>query len=192
MLSRKVLPIIGLILVLALAACLPATTVPEQSTPLITSAPQTQSGSTAAPSQQIPQTGGTPAPAGQVTTYAQLFSALSGMSGLTVQQQGTVQQPLLNMQAQQLSVNGQQIQAVQFGNASEREQAQSVISKAGSQIGGFIPSIVSTPRLWGSGPLLVLYTGQDTTVINALTSVLGPEIDVLATPTATPDRKSVV
>ncbi len=188
----KTFPVIALLLVMGLAACVPATAVPVQQTPLNNQTAQPPTAMplpsttfvvpTLAPSatpQQVPQTGGTstaPAP-GSVDTYAGLLAALSNMSFLTVQQQGIVQQPYFNVKAQLLTINGQQVQVFEFNSVSDREDAQNMISSTGNAIGGYLPNFVSTPHFWSSGRLLVLYVGQQDAVIGALNKVLGPQIN---------------
>ncbi len=218
--TMKTLPVISLLLILALAACVPATAVPEQQTPIINLPTETPFSTlstptlgvptavnptlppvatlpiaplasatpvfpTVAPTLSVPNTGATVSPT-TPTSYAALYTALAGMSNITVQQQGAIQQPYFDVQAQLLSINGQQVQVFEFNSVSARQEAQNTISNTGSTIGNYVPSFVSTPHFWSSGRMLVLYVGQDQQVISSLDSVLGTQINNPLGVTGTP------
>ncbi len=223
--TMKTLPVVALILVLALAACVPATAVPEQQTPLSQETPlfqaltpavtnvvptsganatsvlpteavvtpfaptefvQTPIVSTEVPTQEVPQTGGNMAAFDQAGAFIALVNQLTQMSNLNVQQLGAVQQPYFAVQAQLLSVNGQQVQVFEFDSSSARQEAQDMISSTGDSIGGYVPSFVGTPHFWAQGRLLALYVGNNQEVINALNSVLGQQINSPLSAASTP------
>ncbi len=223
----KALPILALILVLALAACVPATAVPEQqtpffltvtplttvvvptsvqnpvTTPLSNSTPvlptdvlttpfvqtpivETPVLPTVVPTQEVPQTGGNASPFDQAGAFVALYNQLTQMDNLNVQQLGAVQQPYFSVQAQLLLVNGQQVQVFEFDSVSARQEAADMVSSTGESIGGYVPSFVGTPHFWSQGRLLTMYVGSDQQVIDAFTSILGPQINNPVGAAATP------
>ena len=87
-------------------------------------------------------------------------------------------------QGQVLTVNGEDIQAFEFGSAEEADAAAGGVSATGSSIvttmadGTQKASMVTwvvPPHFYKAGKLIVLYVGCDGDVIDALQETMGPQ-----------------
>ena len=87
-------------------------------------------------------------------------------------------------QGQVLTVNGEDIQAFEFGSAEEADAAAGGVSATGSSIvttmadGTQKASMVTwvvPPHFYKAGKLIVLYVGCDGDVIDALQEAMGPQ-----------------
>jgi hypothetical protein len=118
---------------------------------------------------EIPDTGT------EVGGRAELVEALEGL-GSTVEETGEVDQPFFDVDARMLQVDGQTIEVFEFPDEAARETASGTIEPNASMIGTMIPEWVDVPHFWARGRLIVLFVGQDQTVIDRLTSVLGQPV----------------
>ena len=71
-------------------------------------------------------------------------------------------------------VNGERVQVLDYGDADDPEAA-AQISADGSSIGTTMVSWVAPPHFFRTESAIVLYVGENHDVIDALTSVLGPQ-----------------
>ena len=87
-------------------------------------------------------------------------------------------------QGQVLTVNGEDIQAFEFGSAEEADAAAGGVSATGSSIvttmadGTQRVSMVDwfvPPHYYKAGRLIALYVGSDNEVINARQEAMGPQ-----------------
>jgi hypothetical protein len=105
----------------------------------------------------------------------ELVDALQAL-GSDVQEAGAVDDPFFNVDARNLQVDGQNVQVFEFPDEASRQTAADTIHPSASQIGTIIPEWIDVPRFWSSGRVIVLYVGQDQTVIDRLSSVLGQPV----------------
>jgi hypothetical protein len=103
-----------------------------------------------------------------------LMAALQS-AGMTVESAGTVSQPLFSVPGQSVTVNGQELQVYVFDTPEAMEAAASQVSADASTIGTTTPTWTSDPHLFKSGPLLVVFVGQDQKIIDILTGTFGPQ-----------------
>lgn len=124
-----------------------------------------------------PQPGGPSIPdtGSEIGGQAELVEALEGL-GSSVEGTGEVDQPFFDVDARTIEVDGQTVQVFEFPDEASRETASGTIDPNASMIGSMIPEWVDVPHFWTEGRLIVLYVGQDQTVIGRLTSVLGQPI----------------
>jgi hypothetical protein len=124
-----------------------------------------------------PQTGGPSIPdtGAEIGGRAELVGALEAL-GSTVEEAGEVDQPFFDVDAGIVQVDGQNVEVFEFPDEAARETAAGTIEPNASMIGSMIPEWVDVPHFWSAGRLIVLYVGQDQTVIDRLTSVLGQPI----------------
>ncbi|MCH7843602.1 MAG: hypothetical protein IID01_12655 [Chloroflexi bacterium] len=87
-------------------------------------------------------------------------------------------------QGQVLTVNGEDIQAFEFGSAEEADAAAGGVSATGSSIvttmadgtqKASMITWVEPPHFYKAGKLIVLYVGCDGDVIDALQETMGPQ-----------------
>lgn len=124
-----------------------------------------------------PQTGGPGIPdtGAEIGGRAELVESLEAL-GSTVEEAGQVDQPFFDVDARMIQVDGQTVEVFEFPDEAARETAAGTIEPNASMIGSMIPEWVDVPYFWAEGRLIVLYVGQDQTVIDRLTSVLGQPI----------------
>ena len=86
-----------------------------------------------------------------------------------------IDQPFFTVPGQTLKVNGQDVQVFVYDTAEAMETEAAQISADASTIGTNMPTWVDTPHFYKMGRLLVLYVGQDQTVLEQLNNVFGPQ-----------------
>jgi len=118
---------------------------------------------------ELPETGA------EIGGRTELVQALESL-GSTVEEAGAVDEPFFDVDATNLTVDGQNVQVFEFPDEASRETAADTINPSASQIGEIIPEWVDVPRFWSTGRVIVLYVGQDQTLIDRLTSVLGQPV----------------
>ena len=85
-----------------------------------------------------------------------------------------VKQPFFSVPSTIILVNGERVQVLDYGDADDPEAA-AHISPDGSSIGTTMVSWVAPPHSFRTETAIVLYVGENPKVIEALTSVLGPQ-----------------
>ena len=85
-----------------------------------------------------------------------------------------VNQPFFSVAGTIILVNGERVQVLDYGEVDDPEAA-AQISPDGSSIGTTMVSWVAPPHFFRTETAIVLYVGEDPKVIEALTSVLGPQ-----------------
>ena len=108
----------------------------------------------------------------QVGNYTQLVNALRE-AGATVKQVEQVQLPNSPVNAQIIQVNGADVQVIEFANQADRQQVSNSIAQGGKVIDIPLPYVTGQADVWANGNLIVLYAGQDQSVINLVSGVLG-------------------
>ena len=109
-----------------------------------------------------------------VDSYDGLLAALRG-NGSTVDSAGTVSQPFFVPEGKVIAVDGYEVQVFEFSNEGDAISAAETISADGSSIGTSMVLWVEAPHFYRSGKLIVLYVGEQDTLVGALAAVLGPQ-----------------
>ena len=86
-----------------------------------------------------------------------------------------VSQPFFTVPGQTLKVNGQDVQVFIYDTAQALESEASQISADASTIGTSMPTWVDAPHFYKLDRILVLYVGQDQTVLEQLNRVFGSQ-----------------
>lgn len=86
-----------------------------------------------------------------------------------------VEQPFFSVQGQTLKVNGQDVQVFVYDTAEAMESEAAQIAADASTIGTSMPTWMDTPHFYKMGRILVLYVGQDQTVLEQLNNIFGPQ-----------------
>jgi len=96
-------------------------------------------------------------------------------AGMTVEPGGPIDQPFFKVQGQSLKVNGGDVQVYVYDSAQAMEADASQISADGSSIGTNMADWIGTPHFFKTGNILVLYLGDDQTVLGLLNNILGSQ-----------------
>jgi len=109
-----------------------------------------------------------------VTDRASLIDALRA-GGLNVQTAGEVQQPFFEVSGTALKVSGADVQVFEFADSAAAKEAMSTIGSDGNPSTMMI-DWVAAPHFYQAGKIIVLYVGDDTPIIEALTKTLGAQV----------------
>lgn len=113
-------------------------------------------------------------PGAQVSGVGGLARALRGR-GLKVESAGKVSQPFFSPGGSALIVNGENVQVFRYPSARAAESEAKKVDADGTGAGTSTAMWVGPPHFFRKGRLVVLFVGADEGVLNALTSVLGPQ-----------------
>ncbi len=86
-----------------------------------------------------------------------------------------VKQPFFSVGGTIILVDGERVQVMDYRDPGDLEDEAALISPDGSSIGTTMVSWVAAPHFFRNETAIVLYVGEDPKVIEALTSVLGPQ-----------------
>lgn len=84
-----------------------------------------------------------------------------------------VSQPFFSVASRVIKVNGQDIQVFEYAQARKADSEAKLVSSNGLSIGTNKPSWLSTPHFFKTEKLILLYVGDDQTVLRILQSTLG-------------------
>ncbi len=93
--------------------------------------------------------------------------------GLTVEPGGQVEQPFFSVAGTMLKVHGEDVQVFQYPTTAAAEAQTAPVSSDGSAVGTAKPFWIGSPHFYKSGRLVVLYVGDQATVLQTLEAVLG-------------------
>jgi hypothetical protein len=135
----------------------------------------------------LPPSTQTPAHADTVTSYDTLLASLqASFNDLSVEDGITHQ--FLSVTGKLITLGSQRLQAFEYADDASAETEAKRFSRDGAWIDrDGTPTLVnwiSTPHLYRSGKLLVVYVGDDATILEALNNTLGREFAGGANPYA--------
>lgn len=110
--------------------------------------------------------------AAQATDYSSLLANLRS-AGLRVEPGQPAEQPFLSVEGRMLHVGGEDVQVFQYPHAAAADAQAALVSPDGGTVGTSKPRWIGEPHFYKRGRLLVLYLGNDTTVLDALGAALG-------------------
>ena len=162
----------------------PATQSPGEAAPQTTQPPQSAEFAYPSPvaQQQLVDpnaTGAYPAPlAGEGmpvgSAVESLLATLQG-AGLEVSAGGDVSQSYFSVAGKVLYINGEELQVYEYPTPESAEAEAGSVSADGSTVGTAMVDWISTPHFFRSGNLIVVYVGENQSVIQALQSLLGTQ-----------------
>lgn len=103
-----------------------------------------------------------------------LISALQA-SGGTVETGDSISQPFFTPAGSIIKVNGTDVQVFEYESVEAMESEASQVSADGGSIGTSMVAWMDTPHFYKTDKIIVLYVGSDTTVLDLLGDVLGPQ-----------------
>jgi ABC-type transporter Mla subunit MlaD len=95
--------------------------------------------------------------------------------GMTVELGGPIDQPFFKVQGQSLKVNGGDVQVYVYDSAQAMEADASQISADGNSIGTSMADWTGTPHFFKTGNVLLLYLGDDQTLLGLLQNLFGSQ-----------------
>jgi len=111
---------------------------------------------------------------GSASDYTSVVDDLRG-TGVTIASGGEVSQSFLSGKGQAILVNGEQVQIFEYVDEAAVEADAASVSADGGTVGTTMITWVATPHFYRSGKVIVLYIGEDATVLKALETVLGSQ-----------------
>ena len=121
------------------------------------------------PAMPTPSAQGDPAE-GQAGLMNDLQSA-----GMDVEMGDTVEQPFFAVNGRIIKVNDADVQVFEYQSAETMEADAVQVSADGGSIGTSMISWMATPHFFKSGSVLVLYVGDDITILEALKNIIGEQ-----------------
>ena len=86
-----------------------------------------------------------------------------------------VAQPFFSVPGRIITIDGEDVQVFQYATAKSAEREAKAVDQPGSPVGTSMPMWVAPPHFYKSDRLIVLYVGQNSSVIRALEGVFGPQ-----------------
>lgn len=111
---------------------------------------------------------------GPISNADSLISALSTL-GYTVQKSGDIEQPFFTVQAKVLMLNQSEIQVFEYADTPAMQVEADLVDPEGSSIGTTMVSWIGTPHFFSAGRLIIIYIGDDASLIGDLQEILGPQ-----------------
>ena len=109
------------------------------------------------------------------TDLARLIQELRGSGAAVNLSKERISQPFFSARGRVIHVNSQAVWVFSYVNATAAEKDAGKISSDGMTIGHSKPSWLGTPHFYRQPRLIVLYLGDDSSVIAILTRVLGQQ-----------------
>lgn len=107
--------------------------------------------------------------------YARLIRKLRAQGALVKTTNERVRQPFFLVSGRIIKVNKENIQVFEYSNPATTESQAKLVSPDGRTIGNSKPSWMSTPHFFKSQKLIVIYIGDDKTILRILQGALGEQ-----------------
>lgn len=102
-----------------------------------------------------------------------LVKNLQAQGAIVALTRDKVSQPFFSVASRVIKVNGQDIQVFEYAQAWKADSEAKRVSTNGLSIGTTKPSWLSTPHFFKTEKLILVYVGDDQTVLRILQSTLG-------------------
>lgn len=107
-------------------------------------------------------------------TTSDLMDALAS-AGATVGEEDEIEQPFFSVPGHVISVNGESVQVFEYADISQADAEAAQVSPNGSSIGTTMATWIGPPHFYRAERLIVLYVGEDQSVMDLLETILGPQ-----------------
>jgi hypothetical protein len=111
---------------------------------------------------------------GPVKDFVSLVDNMRG-SGANVEPVGEVTQPFFAVEGFVIRVDGADVQVFEYSDIATAESEAQLVSPDGSSVGTSMISWIASPHFYNKERLIVLYVGDDTSVLATLEEVLGKQ-----------------
>ena len=108
-----------------------------------------------------------------VNEYARLVAKLRAQRASVKSTKERVRQPFFSVPGRIMKVNNEAIQVFDYSNPVTAESQAKLVSPDGKTLGNSKPSWMSTPHFFKSKKLIVIYVGDDQTILRILEAELG-------------------
>ncbi|MBC8031928.1 MAG: hypothetical protein H7Z16_17730 [Pyrinomonadaceae bacterium] len=105
--------------------------------------------------------------------YTRLIVKLRAQGASVKSTKERVRQPFFLVSGRIMKINNQAIQVFEYSNPANTENQAKLVGKDGKTIGNTKPTWMSTPHFFKSQKLIVLYVGDDQTILRILQTELG-------------------
>ena len=96
-------------------------------------------------------------------------------AGATVETGDSINQEFFTPEAHTVKLNGADLQVFEYKNAQAMEKEASQVAPDGGSVGTSMMTWIDTPHFYKVGRIIVLYLGNDPTVLDLLNKSLGPQ-----------------
>lgn len=103
------------------------------------------------------------------------FTDALASAGAFVDQEGEVDQPFFSVPGQVITINGESIQVFEYVDSAQADAEAALVAPDGSSIGTTMATWIGPPHFYQAEGLIVLYVGDNSSVIELLDTVLGPQ-----------------
>lgn len=93
--------------------------------------------------------------------------------GLSVEQEGEIEQPFFSTTGYLLDVNGEMMQVFVYDDVHSANNEAALISPDGSSVGDTQVMWISTPHFYQNGKLIIIYIGDDEALKKTFQEVIG-------------------
>ncbi|MGI9068061.1 MAG: hypothetical protein ACR2HX_16865 [Pyrinomonadaceae bacterium] len=108
--------------------------------------------------------------------YSRLVANLRAHGGTVQLTNEKVRQPFFSAPGRIINLNNEGLQIFEYANAIKANEEAQRISPDGMTIGTTKPSWMATPHFYKSSRLIVLYLGDNRSILEALKSALGTQV----------------
>jgi len=115
-----------------------------------------------------------PTHAPKVEDQASLLLGLQ-TAGATTELVDTVIQDFFTPEGSSIKVNGANIQVFEYENAEAMEREASQVAPDGGSVGTSMMMWVDTPHFYKAGRIIVLYIGNNASILKLLDNAIGPQ-----------------
>ena len=109
-----------------------------------------------------------------VEDQASLVAALKA-AGATIETGDPISQPFFSVEGNIIKVNGADVQVFEYESSEAMELESSQIAPDGSSNATTMITWIDTPHFYKAGRIIVLYVGNDATVLDLLEKILGSQ-----------------
>jgi hypothetical protein len=109
-----------------------------------------------------------------VEDQATLVAALQA-AGATIETGDPISQPFFSVEGNIIKVNGADVQVFEYESSEAMELESSQIAPDGSSNATTMITWIDTPHFYKAGRIIVLYVGNDATVLDLLEKILGSQ-----------------
>ena len=103
-------------------------------------------------------------------------------AGATVGLEGDIEQPFFSVPGQNITVNGEIVQVLEYLDTVLADAEAAQVSPDGSSVGTSMVSWIGPPHFYRAEQLIVIYVGENQSVIESIETVLGPQFAGADTP----------
>jgi hypothetical protein len=114
-------------------------------------------------------------PSSRRATDLDVFVRALRARGLKVVAAGEVSQPFFSPRGRALTVGGENVQVFRYSSGRAAEAEAKKVNAEGTSVGTSTAMWVGPPHFYKKGRLIILYAGDNESVMKALTAVLGPQ-----------------